>query len=1836
MKSYLTTHNPQPATYNLQPTTKKTIALITALCILLQAIAPTASHAITGGPNAPEFSSFDPVGNTEMVNHFSGDFTYNIPVLNVPGPHGSGYSLSLAYNSGLNPEEDAGWVGYGWSLNPGAINRNKKGFADDVKAGDATFYNKMPSVADVEVAFTAGADMRVFGAIKHTEGLISASANLGASITTGMHFNSETGLVINTTPYIGYGLGFKAGPLKLHGAIDNTPSEKDFGYELSKNPMDYVMTAAGIMTVAFPETFKTIGSEMKKNIGKVQKLYNKYQKLYNKYNVSQYSGFLSKNTTLTYNFMEFSGNRTEFSYGLHGTPTSLPIGIGASVYGAFGTQDYTAYNGKQIAIYGFCHTAEAYDEQDVMMDYLSERNTFFDANIKFLPIPFSCADDFLVSGQDIGGAFRAYASNAFHVSPSEQKGQMEYETIPLFSVHLNLGLNSSISTTTNSGSFSRGIKEWGSTRDNNSDYLFKNEGFEPYFFRFMGDQGGYIDYGDDAQRASLKGSGSNGYYPECPGLENKDNNTATGRSSYIGFHTISQMLEKDGNNKYFNRFSYRTDIENQLENDDDDNYKNQIGEFSITNKNGSSYIYGLPVYAKDESFKQLGFDECLNDNEKYIVYQNISSPEKEFGQLISTAYATSWLLTEVRGSNYIDRTYDGPTSDDFGAWTKFSYKKIYGYDKNDWYKWRNPYIGLMPEPGNISNLKDDLVSYSSGKTEKYYLQYIETQTHKAVFELSDREDGYSALDDDGKAAETEDVTGIDVNGVNPLKKLDKITLYVKNEDGSTGEVIQRIYFEYDYSLMSNLPNNINTIEGDTNNTGKLTLKKVRIENANVHNAQNPEFEFVYEYPDENYFPESVTDKYGASSPNESERILDFGEQFSSDDENPDYGTGITDRWGNYRIGRSYKNTKFSPWLDQYPDDNFDPAAWHLKAIKLPGKGEIHVQYEQDEYGYVQNHKAMSMVNISEIISCPDTNTACEFSETTGTSEEQGGTGDYFKLNLDRLGIDPDSSVNDKKKVTRIYNHMRNIFLNGVNGRKPERMYFKFLYNIEGNTANYDDADNKCHYEYIEGYSKVQGVILDKDTWEIWVKLGKTSADSYSSPREICRDFYKSQKGQLSDGDCENTIAFSDFLKDDDEEFTYNNIDFEAVINEMLDLSPETEDDAGGRCMKMDTVYSYLRIPVADEKKGGGVRVKRLFMYDPGMESDAADAQIYGKEYFYSLWKNDLGESCSGVASSEPDEGMEENALIGFLRDLDPDDKLGDIAAEERKKFYSRGPLGETILPAPSVGYSRVVEVNIHKGHTKDGIYNYEFYTNKDYPSCKVSYTSKNTETNTDKPNISFFDNYLKYYAWSTQGYSFVLNGMNGVPSRNAVYAGDYADINDPDELIEINGTAYNYFEPGEDIPVMTAWGETSSMPLGKSSEVIAESKNIYEKEERHPLTIDAGFAIWPLPPTTIPYILPLPYNVVNKTDIYTHVINKVSYYPPIVKSVTNFQDGTYSTLQNLYFNPLTGEPIITQTSGLYDQLDFGNGEVHNGKITNVALPATFFYDDMGQKAGFEGYTTSADDVSIKKTYTQGEYGLNISGSGSSKLFAKLNIGDMIALCEVGEKTECYYVESVAGYLASTANGSMPDVTLIPTSGLYSYTQNNNDGFALSIIRSSRTNQLSINSDQFSVYGSFNPADAEEEVSDEQWEYRQAFADYLNKKLNDETVYQNDFKCLSYVNTAGNCQQCTDDDCSSDDENVDDFNNFGNNLNWQEWETDIKDYFNQMDQYKDDLVFEGFLEAYIDYLHALETTSYIFNTIQSQTDVYDMIEQDYSIWVSTNSQQNNQQAALQFLSNKYSQ
>lgn len=1720
---YLSTHTPQLTTIF-----RKTLAIATALSILLQALYPNNAFASVTGPSQPEFSSFQSVGTDGMINTFTGDFSYSLPVLQIPGTEGGGYALSLSYNSSVGVEEEASWVGYGWTLNAGAIIRNKQGFADDVDKGTLTYFNKMKRNWTVAAGVSSDASVRVFGVVLGSAGFSSV-----------IQYNNYKGLSTSTIPYVSYQLGLQTTTHSSESGSSESGGESRTTYSYA-NPMSIMIGMAG--------------NELSKSVSNLGQQYGICKEVVGAVNLgvsrgtsmlsgqymssSQYAAYTlaSKYTSIPSPSAEYaSAGSWRVSLGAYATPSPLPIGIGASVFGTYNYQTT-----KEEADYKYCgylYSHNAVDtedenenglENDVMMDYHVERPDNFNPHDEILSTPFSSPDMFNVVGEGLSGVMRLYSSKIGEFHPNEvinSSGILE------LGVHVSLGpLCPGVSTSPpDVGNYSLSLNKWDDDIDGNGvgendEFDFSDEGNEAYFFRFLGDMGGHLSMAspNGIEAATMIGF-NDGYSPQLSSSCNQqiNNGKVVGRSSYIGYHTVSQMKEKDSQENNYKRYSQRDDIASLINTGSD----NGIGEFAITNKQGNKYVYALPIYAKDEDNISVDVKESdLLNGENYLAYRNISNPdniETKLGQHIQTKYASMYLLTEILSPNYIDVNGNGPDKEDIGGWTRFNYTKKYGDNGTadpDYFKWRAPWKGLIYNERQLSNPDDDLGTYSSGKKEICYLESIETSTHIAIFETSVRKDGYEAEGDNDAANNAIDIA----TGNKKLEKLDKITLYAKDSDGNAGEIISTVHFDYNYSLQLGQPNNINSYtngvySSGNANSGKLTLTKVWFEYGGVLNANISPYEFVYKYPkttgnDAVDYPLKNKYIYNDADPlnlvlSESfDEYAEFENYGNGLNENPVYDEANIDAWGNYRANGQERVGDMENWVDQTPETDalgvatdFDPAAYKLKRIKLPTEAEIHVQYESDQYSFVQDRRASVMVPISGY--CVD---------CTSGNDGAGSYGSKYYLNLDGIG------ANTESDTVAIMDWIEKIYIDGHRGRDPEKMYFKFKYNVL----------KTCGYEYISGYANVMDVGIETDVTsehkdKIYVQLGNPGVTNpeivgFSSPYDACLEYFNANKGMDANPDC-GSVAMIESANDD----------AEGMVLQIIEMIVGVSEYMSSPCLDMNTDESYLRIPVPAAKKGGGVRVKRLLRYDKGLESNNEDAALYGTEYIYETIEG----RCSGVAANEPGGIREENALITYLKKrskLTSDEVLA--AGEDNSQF--EGPIGESVLPGAAVGYSRVISRNIHSGSTNNGFSTAEYYTTFDYPFDRVSHDAYSGVSYTDlvlgdskiidqpEPTFGFFTNKTSYSLWASQGFKFVINNMNGQPKKMTHYEGDYNLMNDFTQVTELSSTSYQYFKPGEKLPVMDNHYTFGVEALGQEVEVVTESRFIHESNSSNTIMFDAGTMIWGL--LTIPYTYALVFSTKDETKLKTHVTNKIIYAPSAVKSVTNYKDGIYTTLTNKYFDPLTGDPVVQEQSGLFDQHELVGDVAHEGKYISFNYMASSYYGGMGQKAGCENFSIEATDDAVLNfvdasvglpTYDDPDYIL-FSGDYCEGL-EKLTCGDLIAI----------HSSDVSPSIAQVSNIKEDTVYVIATSN-FSYAGGSPDGdCSIEILQSNRANLLSVGAGNTVMYGSFEEADGLYDPAQDV--YKDDLVAYLTDKANSVTVTEpttlDDISVINPIN--GNCSQC---------------------------------------------------------------------------------------------------------------
>ena len=144
-----------------------------AINLLFEVVSPTIAFALTDGPYQAEFTSFEPASASEMVDLFSGDFKYNIPLMDVDG-----YPLNISYHAGQTMDQEASWVGLGWGLNPGALNRGMKGLPD---AFDGEIIKSQTNIRKHE---TIGIGGELKSDVNGSVAIYSAGVGLGTGLSS--------------------------------------------------------------------------------------------------------------------------------------------------------------------------------------------------------------------------------------------------------------------------------------------------------------------------------------------------------------------------------------------------------------------------------------------------------------------------------------------------------------------------------------------------------------------------------------------------------------------------------------------------------------------------------------------------------------------------------------------------------------------------------------------------------------------------------------------------------------------------------------------------------------------------------------------------------------------------------------------------------------------------------------------------------------------------------------------------------------------------------------------------------------------------------------------------------------------------------------------------------------------------------------------------------------------------------------------------------------------------------------------------------------------------------------------------------------------------------------------------------------------------------------------------------------------------------------------------------------------------------------------------------------------------------------------------------------------
>jgi hypothetical protein len=1477
--------------------------------------------AFTTGPTQPEMQSYQSVNVNNMVDLFSGDFSYNIPLMDV-----GGYPVNLHYQSGISMDQEASWVGLGWNINPGTISRNMRGLPDDFNGTDkVTKTLSMKENKTLGLTIGGNAELLGFSTMSNIvkdngDSTLGRPGTLGLSL--GIFHNNYKGWGTE----IGLNAGINSGST-AHGAfsgglsitnnsqngLDVSPS---FGYQIGKKEN----ITKGSVTIGTNFNSRT-GIQNLQLTGQIRTHTNDDKKI-------RYSFGSSGAATISFSQPSFTPT---ISIPFTSEQYSFTAKVGLEQW-AFHPNFYTrGYSAKQyikkddrvkeMPSYGYLYYQQAKGSVDVLLDFNREKDVAYRHSTPHVAIPVYTYDTYSITGEGTGGMFRPYRGDvgfvydhALTTRSSSGNFSIDFGVGSVF--HGGVDIGAVYASTKNYPWLS------GNTIKDVTPFMNRDSLFEEVYFKNPGektsvDQAFYDAIGDDKLvRVNLTPMDERNVEPiaAARSLTTFKDGRVTGtvnipdtilrqqrskRTQVISYLTASEAaqagLDRTIRSYQLNSFPSTSCSENytQWPRTSGPRLAHHLSEITVLNPDGRRYIYGLPVY--NISSEEVSFSTGRGDTLSGLVNydstidntpNNNRDKEAYFNKEEMPGYAHSFLLSGILSPDYVDVTSDGITEDDLGDAVKFNYTQVYAKDNP--YKWRAPYQQSKAayNEGLKTDSRDEKGSYSYGTKEVWYMNSIESKTMIATFKLetdSVRLDSYGVNGENGGR-----------NNDQKLYRLKEINLYTKADflkNGSSAKPIKTVHFEYNYELCRNNP-------GSVGDTGKLTLKKVWFTyNKNNKGKLNP---YVFSYHQNN----------------------------------PGFSSKQVDRWGNYKksednpgaTGQELANADY-PYTLQQGVKTWDStkaannvAAWTLSSIKLPSGGKIDVSYEADDYAYVQDRRAM------------------QFFEIAGFAATAGHTPSNSLY-------EPSSSRNDYRYVfvnipqqVNSVGEIKDRYLEGVT-----KLFFRLFVKMP------DDRWGKG-YEYVPCYADIvdYGIKGDPSDKKIWIQVAGIKGESPMAiaALQFLRMNLPSKAYPYSEPGDGITIKDAAGMLASAATNVVNAIGGFGKVSRSKNV-----------CNRVLLAKTFVRLNNPYFKKfGGGLRVKRVRIYDSWhtMTANQQQEANYGMEYNYTTTKDIRGVKTtisSGVATYEPAVGNDENP---FRLPVDYVDKVGALAPADY--MYTEEPFGETFFPSPSVGYSKVTVQTIHKDKkSANGLQETEFYTARDFPVF-TEFTALDDESK--KPYNPRISNILRFnsrhYVTISQGFKVELNDMHGKMKAQSSYA--QTDLEHP-----ISYTL-NYYKLQNDnssrkkLSNTVAVADSASGVINPNGQLGKDIEIMIDIREQQSSTISGSFeanvdVAQAVPPIVLGSFIPMLSSETNRfrSIALLKVVNRYA----ILDSVVHFEKGSKVSTRNAVYDGETGEVLLSQTNNEFDD-----------PVYNFSYPAHWAYTGMGP--AYKNIGAVFNDISFRQ------------------------------------------------------------------------------------------------------------------------------------------------------------------------------------------------------------------------------------------------------------------------------
>ena len=814
------------------------------LLVLFFMIIPFA-YALQGGSIQVDYAEFEPAKMQDMVNLQTGDFAYSVPLGDVPGPYGN-YPLSVSYHAGITPNQEATWVGLGWILNPGVVNRNVRGVPDDQFHGGTLGFIYQYSAREIwnlDLGFTTG----IFG------------LGLNSSAHGGVGYSATIGPKIDGIAGAGFTLGSNGVGLSsvLGGRSGGLNSSLLFSTQNGKAIISAQGYAGNFLRASFGASYSS-GHKMASAVGFSANQGNER----NQMGLTVSSKGVYAWTKIGQSALRTGKSGTTFSVGSafsvsnsvsFGKTKSTSTGFGVIIptsVGAFSLgynkslQEYYNRSATSDYVYGYMYQAGpgivADGENEI--SYLPEAVAKNERSNSSIPwhwskkgrnlesmgkgLPFPAYDMYTVSSEGTSGMFHPFARETHQLlrqysdSLSDEHKTVEYYT-PVLSDSLPADNRTTVFPYVNEfKTDSSGNLILSGASDYDYKYCFNAKNCSPYAFyeTHFRNSGNRLVYRKNKEEGDTLHSGMHFLFAGESGgyFESENEGEALGRNK----NQVSKKLLYKELEKYEHALYGSKKVEPILENNSP---TGKISGFIVTNPDGSKYYFtqpvrsylkvdytinqekGVPLFIdqgknKTENFwknfrsatKDLGLWMVKNYSEN-LNYYNIlkkvynfanpsgtleetcnaeenSSDDLFYSYLVQmNPYATQWLLTEIRGADFVDR--------DTAIEKNSGYQVRFKYSKPTLYRYRTPFARPGLNPDDLPNIRISENGYtpegcdsrmfqgSFGLKEVVYLKSIETATHKVEFILND-----------SLKEERVDGKGFEMNSENDS---DKIPIYVQ-------------------------------------------------------------------------------------------------------------------------------------------------------------------------------------------------------------------------------------------------------------------------------------------------------------------------------------------------------------------------------------------------------------------------------------------------------------------------------------------------------------------------------------------------------------------------------------------------------------------------------------------------------------------------------------------------------------------------------------------------------------------------------------------------------------------------------------------------------------------------------------------------------------------------------------------------------------------------------------------------------------------------------------------------------------------------------------------------